>query len=143
MKTPHSKITLTLVCACTLLAACASPPQQAAKPLGVVRVVYTQTYPDGSRLKEIPTEVTIVKREATTSVVGAQVALNVFMLAMGGGFGFQTFSKDSLKGAVIEGPTDRANLKNPVAGTFMLNLQTSVNDAIQADASGRAAPGLR
>jgi len=137
MKTPQSKITLTLVCACTLLAACASPPQQAAKPLGVVRVVYTQTYPDGSRLKQIPTEVTIVKREATTSLVGAQVALNVFMLAMGGGIGFQTFSKDSLRGAVIEGSADRANLKDPAAGTFMVALRASVNDAIQADASLR------
>ena len=45
--------------------------------------------------------------------------------------------KDSLKGAVIEGPADRANLKNPAAGTFMLSLQASVNDAIQADATLR------
>lgn len=137
MKTHQSKITLTLVCACTLLAACASPPQQVATPPGVIQVIYSYTYPDGSRIKEIPTEVTIVKREATTSLVSTQVALNVFMLAMGGGIGFQGFSKDSLKGAVIEGPADRANLKNPAAGTFMLSLQASVNDAIQADATLR------
>ena len=81
MKTPQSKITIIVVCVCALLSACASPSRQAARPPGVIGVVYTQVYPDGGRLKEIPTEVTIVKREATTSLVGAQVALNVVMLA--------------------------------------------------------------
>ena len=137
MKTPQSKITIIVVCVCALLSACASPSRQAARPPGVIGVVYTQVYPDGGRLKEIPTEVTIVKREATTSLVGAQVALNVVMLAMGGGFGFQSFSKDGFKGAVIEGSVDRVNLTDPAAGTFMVALRASVNDAVQADTTLR------
>ncbi len=130
----RSNATLSILAA-VLLTACASQPT--ATTPGMVQVVYSQYYPDGSRLKEIPTEVTIVKREATSKNVASQVALNVVMLALGGGVGFQSFSKDGLKGVPVDGLNERANVQNPVATRFVSDLQAKVAAAVQENAAWR------
>jgi hypothetical protein len=111
------------------LAGCASTPQT--KTPGVVKVEYSLDYPDGSRLKETPTEVRIVKREHTQKNVAAQVLLNVLML--GAGSGFQGFSKDGLKGSTIEDISSRENLRTPVTGTFVTALEKKVNASLQSN----------
>lgn len=93
---PLFKPIVSLLTSSVMLTGCASAP--VATTPGAVNVVYFMRYPDGSYLKERPTEITIVKRETTQKQVAVQVALNVFMLAMGGGVGFQGFGKDELKG---------------------------------------------
>jgi hypothetical protein len=103
----------------------------------MVQVEYSQHYPDGSRLKQVPTEVTIVKREATHKNIAGQVALNVVMLALGGGGGVQGFSKDGLKGAPLEGLTERANVQNPVSTQFVSDLRSKVVVAVQSNAGWR------
>jgi hypothetical protein len=124
---------LALVAAALVLSACASGPQ--ANEPGRVRVQYTRDTLDGARLKEIPTEVKLVQRATTHKEVGKQVALNVFMLAMGGGVAASPFSKSDLAGERIEGPTDRANLRNPVSTDFVTRLDQRIREAIQADAA--------
>jgi hypothetical protein len=121
-----------LVCAAALLAGCASAPPPS-NP-GSVKVQYTQAFPDGSYLKEIPTEVTIVRRANTQREVGKQVALNVLMLALGGGVGVQRFGKEDLKGEAIEAAGDRANLANNIPGAFAARLQEKITAAVQQDA---------
>lgn len=119
-----------IVVVSSLLTACASHPVNT--KIGDVKVLYTLFYPDGSRLKEFPTEVTVVKRESTIKNVAAQVGLNVLALALGGGgFGFQGFSKDDLKGTPIEDAVSRENLKNPVLNEFLRELQSKVSTAVQ------------
>lgn len=131
----HIKPGIGIVVASTLLTACASQPVNT--KVGEVKVQYSLFYPDGSRLKELPTEVTVVKRESTIKNVAAQVGLNVLALALGGGgVGFQGFSKDDLKGVPIEDAVSRDNLKNPVSSEFLSNLQMHVSAAVQHD------PGL-
>lgn len=114
-----------------LLTGCATVPVTSKE--GVVKVVYSMKYPDGSIQKELPAEVTIVKREATQGVVAGQVALNIFMLALGGGVGVQGFSKDALKGSTIRELERREHIQNPVPGRFLGELEEKVNAAIQAD----------
>jgi hypothetical protein len=118
-----------IVVASTLLTACASQPVNT--KVGEVKVQYSLLYPDGSRLKELPTEVTVVKRESTIKSVAAQVGLNVLALALGGGVGFQGFSKDDLKGVRIEDAVSRENLKNPVSNEFLRELESKVSATVQ------------
>lgn len=133
--TPHSliKSSFTKIAALTLLTACTSAPVSPVAP-GNVKVEYSQTYMDGSRLKEIPTEVTIVNRAATAKNVATQVGLAALTLFIGGGIGFQGFSKDDLKGAPIEDLSERNNIQNPVSTTFVADLQTKINQAVQENA---------
>jgi len=131
---PRHAIIAVLI-AVTYLAGCASTPTK--QPAGKLQVSYSLNYPDGSRLKEVPKEVRIIQRETTQRQVGAQVALNVFMLALGGGMGVQTFGKDELKGDEIEDTSTRENLLNPVASEFVQRLQGKV------DAALKAAPALQ
>lgn len=124
------KAVIGIAVASTLLTACASQPVNT--KIGEVNVQYSLFYPDGSRLKEIPTEVTLVKRESTVKNVAAQVGLNVLGLALGGvGAGFQGFSKDDLKGVRIEDAVSRENLKNPVSNEFLRELKSKVSAAVQ------------
>lgn len=118
MTTPGFSPAVCIACSAALLAACASQPVAIAP--GEVRVLYSTLYPDGSRLKEIPTEVTIVKRENTLNNVGVQ-----------------GFSKDGLKGSRIDDAASRANLQNPVAGKFLGNLKDRIDNALRQD------PGLK
>lgn len=95
-------------------------------------VLYTTSLPDGSALKEIPEEITIVKRRTTQKAVGKQVALNMLMFALGG-MSIQSFSKEGLKGEKIEGVNNRQNLTNPFPKKFVDELRSEVNSAVQVD----------
>jgi hypothetical protein len=88
-------------------------------------------------LKEAPTEVTIVQRKTTGKVVAAQVGLNILMLALGGGVGGFTFSKDDLKGERIEDVEDRTNLKNPVPTAFVQSLQEAIKNRMDDNNMGQ------
>lgn len=107
-----------------LLAGCAFSPTL---PVGMLKVDYSQTYIDGSRLEETPTEVRIVQRETTGRNVAAQVGLNVLMLALGGGVVMNTFGKDDLTGDEITDVTNRVHLINPVPTAFVKSLQDAVD----------------
>ena len=124
------KSVITVTVASTMLAACASQPVNT--KTGDVNVQYTFFYLDGSKLKEFPTEVTVVKRDATIKNVAAQVGINVLALALGGGgAGFQGFSKDGLKGTRIDDAVLRDNLKNPVSNEFTRNMQAKVSALVR------------
>jgi hypothetical protein len=129
MKAPHLKKSVLAFTAAALLAGCATPP--ADTPPGALKVVYSQHYPDGSYLKEQPTEVRLVTREATTKNVATQVGLNLLLLSVGA-LSFRGFSKDDLNGRAVDGPTDRVNLHNPIPTDFVARLQTRVDSAIQS-----------
>jgi len=107
-----------------LFAGCVSTPPS---PAGTLKVSYSTTLIDRSRLNEAPTEVQLVQRETTGRNVAAQVGLNVLMMALGGGAGVSTFSKDDLAGDPIEGVVDRSNLANPVSTGFVQSLQEAVS----------------
>ncbi len=128
MKAPKLKKTILALTAIAVLAGCATPPSDI--PPGALKVVYSQHYPDGSYLKEQPTEVRIVTREATTKNVAQQVGLNLLLLSVGG-LSFQGFSKDGLKGRAVDGPTDRTHLRNPIPTDFVAQLQARVDTAIR------------
>ena len=115
---------------CALVAACgtttpALSPAEAtpASP----RVKYSAFYADGSYVKDTPAEVMVISRATTGNAVGAQILLNVAMLALGGGFGVQPFGKDELKGAPITGVIDRERVRNPVSTDFIASLQQRVD----------------
>ncbi|MDZ4103503.1 MAG: hypothetical protein U1E12_17695 [Hydrogenophaga sp.] len=130
MKASHLKKSVLAMTAISVLAGCVTPP--ANTPVGALKVVYSQHYPDGSYLKEEPTEVRLVTREATTKNVATQVGLNLLLLSVGA-LSFRGFSKDDLNGRPVDGPTDRAHLRNPIPTEFVARLQTRVDSAIQAD----------
>jgi len=123
-----------LLCVASVLSGCATGPAPGTPPTqpGTIKVQYSTTFADGSWLKETPQEVRMVKRETTGKVVAAQVAFNILMLATGGGGGFQTFSKNELKGDRIES-TQRDNLRNPTSTDFVRRLDDRVQAAINAD----------
>ena len=132
---------LAIVLSSIVLSACASnkaPETQhvaSSKDQEKLDVLYTTGLPDGGHLKEVPTEVTIVKRRATEKNVATQIGLNVLLFALGGGGTIQPFSKEDLKGARIEDLGDRKNLANPVSTEFVNTLQDDVNSAILKDAT--------
>lgn len=128
---PRPICAIALICASTFLASCASQPVATAP--GEIRVVYTNHFSDGSLLKAVPQEVSIVRREDTVNLVGVQVALNIAMLALGGGIGVQGFSKDELKGSAIEYAGPRDNLKNPVVDAFVPALAKKIGAAVRQD----------
>lgn len=128
MKAPHLQKSVLAFTAAALLAGCATPP--ADTPPGALKVVYSQHYPDGSYLKEQPTEVRLVTREATTKNVATQVGLNLLLLSVGA-LSFQGFSKDNLKGRTVDGPTERAHLRNPIPTDFVAQLQARVDAAVR------------
>lgn len=70
MKSSKLNKSILALTAFAVLAGCATPPSDI--PPGALKVVYSQHYPDGSYLKEQPTEVRLVTREATTKNVAAQ-----------------------------------------------------------------------
>ena len=105
------------------------PKQAKTAKLGVL---YTTSFPDGSRLKETPEEIMIVSADATQKNVAAQTALGILTFALGGGVGFSGFSKESLKGRKIDDVKDRNNIRNPVATDFIGQLHNEVNQAIEA-----------
>lgn len=129
MKASHFKKSVLALTAIAVLAGCATPP--ADTPPGALKVVYSQHYPDGSYLKEQPTEIRLVTREATTKNVAQQVGLNLLLLSVGA-LSFQGFSTD-LNGRTVDGPTDRAHLLNPIPTDFVARLQTRVDTAIQGN----------
>lgn len=126
------KKTLLVIAVSSILFGCASQQVAPIQTPAQLNVSYTQQYPSEARLKEIPNEITIVKREATSKNVGTQVALNVLLLAVGGGVGVQGFSKDGLKGAPITDVKDRRNLQNPIPNTFVNDLRSNLNALAQA-----------
>lgn len=128
MKAPNLKKSILALTAIAVLAGCATPPSDI--PPGALKVVYSQYYPDGSYLKEQPTEVRLVTREVTTKNVATQVGLNLLLLSVGA-LSFQGFSKDDLKGRAVDGPTDRAHLRNPIPTDFVTQLQARVDTAIR------------
>lgn len=130
MKASHLQKTVLASTAFAVLAGCATPPSNT--PPGALKVAYSQHYPDGSYLKEQPTEVRLVTREATTKNVATQVGLNLLLLSVGA-LSFQGFSKDGLKGRAVDGPTDRAHLRNPIPTDFVTRLQARVDTAIQGN----------
>lgn len=130
MKAPRLRKSILALTALSVLAGCATPP--ANTPPGALKVVYSQDYPDGRYLKEQPTEVRLVTREATTKNVAQQVGLNLLLLSVGA-LAFQGFSKDDLNGRTVDGPTDRANLLNPIPTDFVARLQNRVDTAIQGN----------
>ena len=135
MKASHLQKTVLASTAFAVLAGCATPPSNT--PPGALKVVYSQHYPDGSYLKEQPTEVRLVTREATTKNVATQVGLNLLLLSVGA-LSFQGFSKDGLKGRAVDGPTDRAHLRNPIPTDFVTQLQARVDTAIRDNDHWRA-----
>lgn len=128
MKATNTKNSILALTAFAVLAGCATPP--ADTPPGALKVVYSQYYPDGSYLKEQPTEVRLVTRDATTKNVATQADLNLLLLSVGA-LSFQGFSKDGLKGRAVDGPTDRTHLRNPIPTDFVAQLQSRVDTAIR------------
>ncbi|TFY97339.1 hypothetical protein [Ramlibacter rhizophilus] len=135
---------LTLLVASLSLAGCASPEHLQANdsahdgaprlhPPGRVKVEYSTSFGDGSWLQEPPTEVLLLRREATQKQIGRQLALNAFLLVATRSVGFQTFSKEQLKGIPIPDVQDRSNLQNPVPTTFVNSLERTVNDRVSKD----------
>lgn len=116
-----------------LLSACATPapvPSSAkVEPRGP-RVSYSLSYADGSRLKEEPGDIRIVRRSTTGKAVATQVFLNAAMLALGAGVAVNPFSKDRLRGAPIEGVADRERVRNPVSTDFVKALQAHVDERV-------------
>jgi hypothetical protein len=97
-----------------------NPPQ-------AVNVAYFRGLPGKPALKEEPKEIVIVRTKNTANNVAAQVALNVVMLALGGGAGLSGFSKYELKGDAIEELKDRSNIRNPIPTDFVQKVQQLVN----------------
>jgi hypothetical protein len=137
MKASHFKKSVLALTAIAVLAGCATPP--ADTPPGALKVVYSQHYPDGSYLKEQPTEIRLVTRDATTKNVAQQLGLNVLLLSVGA-LSFQGFSKDDLNGRIVDGPTDRAHLRNPIPTDSVAQLQTRVDTAIQGNEGLKTQP---
>jgi hypothetical protein len=106
---------------------------QAAAP-SPVKVSYTLNYPNGGALKETPTEVRIVRPQNTQRAVAGQVALNVIMLALGGGAGVSGFSKNDLKGNEITDLVDRQNIQNPIPTAFVSRVDTLVSNWLKDNA---------
>lgn len=130
-----NKISISAIASAALLAGCATTTNT---PPGAVKVDYSSAFINGAKLKEVPTEVLIVKREDTGNAVAAQVGLNVLMLALGGGVAASGFSKDDLKGAPIEDVADRRYLQNPVPAGFVQSLQTAVDARMAQDKLAQA-----
>lgn len=124
-----NKITCILT-AVSVLAGCATPT--AAPPAGVLKVVYSHSYPDGSTLKETPTEVRLVTRQTTNNHVATQIGINMLLLTVGA-FAFRGFSKDDLKGKEVADLADRRHLQNPIPTAFVARLQARVDAAIEGD----------
>ncbi|WP_050468718.1 hypothetical protein [Herbaspirillum chlorophenolicum] len=108
-----------------------SKPEIPAK-LVKLGVLYTTSFPDGSRLKETPEEIMIVNTEATQKNVATQAALGILTFALAGGIGFSGFGKEDLKGRKIDDVKDRNNVRNPVATDFVEQLRKDVNLAVDA-----------
>lgn len=123
-------VTLALAMACTFI----SPAHAAEPEQGVVKVVASMEYPDGSMLKFRPVEVQLVKAEQMQKSVAGKVALGVLLFAVGGGTGFTSSSKDNMVGTKIEGIDDRSNLQIVNADAFAASLQISVQAATRATA---------
>jgi hypothetical protein len=106
-------------------------PTLAAAPEIKLDVVYTTAYTDGSRLKDTPEEVLIVRPKNTQNNVATQAALNVALFALGG-LSFKTFSKDDLKGNKLEDVKNRNNVRNPVATDFITQLRAQIKPELQS-----------
>ncbi|MBV8623765.1 MAG: hypothetical protein JO174_09805 [Herbaspirillum sp.] len=135
--TPTPVATATAVTAVPAAAAAAAAASAAASaapdaPATILGVAYTTKFSNGSRLKEVPEEVFIVRPKNTQNVVAGQVALNVVMFALGGGLGFNGFSKEDLKGEKFEDVKDRQHVRNPVATDYISQLSKKVNSALQS-----------
>jgi hypothetical protein len=115
------------------LSGCASTGVDMKQPAGTLPVAYTLRYPTGGHLKKVPEEVDIVRRETTQRQVGAQVVVNIALLAVAGGMGVSPFSKNDLKGDEITIDGTREHLRNPVASEFIQRLQHRIDAALQAD----------
>jgi len=119
------------------LAGCASAPEpKGVVPPGRLTVTYSAQHADGSRLKEAPSEVTLVTREATNRLTASQIGLNVLLLALGT-VAIRPFSKDDLRGVPIEEAGDRAHLRNPVPTAFVRSLQAAVDARVEQEADWR------
>lgn len=94
-------------------------------------VLHTTVYPDGTRLKEMPEEVRIVRAEAMQKNVLGKIALGLALFSLGS-IGFTSSSKENFVGAKIEPLEDRSNLKNEVF-SLVGRLKKSVNAALQAN----------
>ena len=129
--TPTPVATATAVTAVPAAAAAAVSAAPEA-PATILGVAYTTKFSNGSRLKEVPEEVFIVRPKHTQNQVAGQVALNVVMFALGGGLGFSGFSKEDLKGEKFEDVKDRQHVRNPVATDYIRQLSKKVNGALQA-----------
>lgn len=143
MPSSFNSKSICLLVAVSLFAGCAaSPPISATAHSsgevapGPLRVVYSLRYPDGSYLKEKPSEVRLVTREATSNKVAQQIGLNLALLALGG-LAFQGFSKDDLMGRPVDGVSQRDHLKVPVDTAFVTRLQARVDTAMQSSESLR------
>ncbi|UIN22427.1 hypothetical protein [Herbaspirillum frisingense] len=99
-----------------------------------VGVAYTTKFTNGSYLKEVPEEVFIVRPKNTQNNVAAQVALNMFMFALGGGMAVNGFDKGDLKGDKLEDVKDRKHVRNPVSTDYIGKLSKEINAALQARA---------
>lgn len=119
------------IIAVAYLSGCASTLTK--QPPGTLKVAYTTHYPDNTQLKEVPTEVRIVHREATQRHVAGQLALNVFMFALANSLHVQSFSKDDLNGRAIEHASTREHLRKPVSAEFVQRLQDRIDAALKAD----------
>jgi hypothetical protein len=99
-----------------------------------VGVAYTTKFTNGSYLKEVPEEVFIVRPKNTQNNVAAQVALNMFMFALGGGLAVNGFDKSDLKGDKLDDVKDRKHVRNPVSTDYIGKLSKEINAALQARA---------
>ncbi|MES2878759.1 MAG: hypothetical protein V4713_10080 [Pseudomonadota bacterium] len=102
--------------------------------IGSIQAEYSLEYPDGSRLKQKPTEVRIVTAEQMQKSVGSKIALGVLLFAFTGGTGFSGSSKDNMNGATIDALEDRSNIQITDPDALAARLQAQVNDALKASA---------
>lgn len=105
-----------------------------------IKAEYSLVYPDGSKLKERPSEVRIVTPAQMQKLVGAKVGLAVLLFAATGGTSMSSGSKHDLNGSEIELPTDRSNLQIPDPDAFAARLGAKVNEAITSDGVSVAKP---
>jgi len=96
-------------------------------------VTYSLFYADGSRLKETPSEVMVVRRETTGKAVATQVLLNLALIALARGVAINPVSKDRLRGVPIGDVQDRERVRIPVSTDFVTSLQARINARVAAN----------
>ncbi|RYX90151.1 MAG: hypothetical protein EOO28_30490 [Comamonadaceae bacterium] len=108
-------------------------------PRFLVNVVSSNIAADNSRWTPNMYSLRVVHRTAMQNRVAQQVALNVFMLVVAGGAGFQALSKDDLSGVEADNVQDEQRIRTPL--TLLLPvLQSRANEWLSKTEPADAPP---